>query len=199
MAHNISHLKQPEKIKKLKPKILSGIERSLNNSKSNKSNSVHTYQAREDRAFRIVVRNLHPSTPTSEIGIAISEIGYTVRNVNNVLHKTSKQLLPLFFVDLDPAEINKDIFHLKNLLYIKISIEEPHKCREIIQCTNFQNYGHSKRYYAHPPRCVRCVGHHLTSACTQPKDQPPTCTSCGGNPLQITHIYNSMLRWKYGN
>ncbi|CAI6364092.1 unnamed protein product [Macrosiphum euphorbiae] len=28
----------------------------------------HTYQAREDRAFRIVVRNLHPSTPTSEIG-----------------------------------------------------------------------------------------------------------------------------------
>jgi hypothetical protein len=73
----------------------------------------HTYQAREDRAFRIVVRNLHPFTPTSEIGIAINDIGYTVRNVSNVLHKTTRQPLPLFFVDLKPAEINNDIFHLR--------------------------------------------------------------------------------------
>jgi len=51
----------------------------------------------------------------------------------------------------------------------------------IIQCTNCQDYGHSKSYCAHPPRCVRCVGHHLTSACTQPKNQPPTCTLCGGS------------------
>lgn len=141
----------------------------------------HTYQAREDRAFRIVVRNLHPSTPTSEVGVAITEIGYSVRNVSNVLHKTSRQPLPLFFVDLDPAEINKDIFHLKNLLHTKISIEEPHKRRELIQCTNCQDYGHSKTYCAHPPRCVRCVGQHLTANCTQSKDQPPTCTLCGGN------------------
>ncbi|KAL4085224.1 hypothetical protein QTP88_027083 [Uroleucon formosanum] len=141
----------------------------------------HTYQAREDRAFRIVVRNLHPSTPTSEVGIAITDIGYSVRNVSNVLHKTSRQPLPLFFVDLDPAEINKDIFHLKNLLHTKISVEEPHKRRELIQCTNCQDYGHSKTYCAHPPRCVRCVGQHLTANCTQSKDQPPTCTLCGGN------------------
>ena len=141
----------------------------------------HTYQAREDRAFRIVIRYLHPSTPITDIGIAITEIGYSVRNVSNVLHKTSKQPLPLFFVDLDPAEINKEIFHLKSLLHTKIVIEEPHKRRELIQCTKCQDYGHSKSYCAHPPRCVRCVGHHLTSACTQSKDQPPTCTLCGGN------------------
>lgn len=31
----------------------------------------HTFQAHEDKPFQIVVRNIHPSTPTSEIGIAI--------------------------------------------------------------------------------------------------------------------------------
>lgn len=36
----------------------------------------------------------------------------TEHNVSNVLHKTSKQPLPLFFIDLDPAEINKEIFQL---------------------------------------------------------------------------------------
>lgn len=83
----------------------------------------HTFQAQEDKSFRIVVRNLHPSTPTVDIGIAIQEIGYTVRSVTNVLHKTTKSELPIFFVDLEPAEINQDIFHLNALLNTKIKIE----------------------------------------------------------------------------
>lgn len=147
----------------------------------NKKIEHHTYQAREDRAFRVVIRNLHPSTSTSEVGIAINEIGYSVRNVSNVLHKTSKRALPLFFVDLDPAGINNSIFHLKELLNTKIKVEEPYKRREIIQCINCQEYGHSKRYCAHPPRCVRCAGNHPTSACSKPKDHPPTCALCGGS------------------
>jgi len=70
----------------------------------------HTYQPQEEKAFRVVVRNFHPSTSTSEVGIAIEEIGFSVRQVSNVLQKTTKNKLPMFFVDLEPAEINKDIF-----------------------------------------------------------------------------------------
>lgn len=141
----------------------------------------HTFQAQEDKSFRIVVRNLHPSTPTVDIGIAIQEIGYTVRNVTNVLHKTTKNNLPIFFVDLEPAEINNDIFHLNSLLNTKIKIEEPYKRRNIIQCINCQEYGHSKTYCAYPSRCVRCNSNHPTSACTKTSDQPPVCVLCGGD------------------
>lgn len=140
----------------------------------------HTFQAQEDKSFRIVVRNLHPSTPTVDIGIAIQEIGYTVRSVTNVLHKTTKNKLPIFFVDLEPAEINKDIFHLNSILNTKIKIEEPYKRREIIQCINCQEYGHSKTYCAYPSRCVRCNSNHSTSACNKTSDQPPVCVLCGG-------------------
>ena len=141
----------------------------------------HTFQAQEDKSFRIVVRNLHPSTPTVDIGIAIQEIGYTVRNVTNVLHKTTKSKLPIFFVDLEPAVINQDIFHLNSLLNTKIKIEEPYKRREIIQCINCQEYGHSKTYCAYPSRCVRCNSNHSTSACNKTSDQPPVCVLCGGD------------------
>jgi hypothetical protein len=65
----------------------------------------HTYQQRENKAFRIVIRNIHPSTPTNEVGIAIQEIGFTVRQVVNVRHKITKLALPIFFVDLEPAEM----------------------------------------------------------------------------------------------
>jgi len=41
----------------------------------------HTYQFKSDKAFRVVLRNLHPSTPVSEISAAIKEIGHTVTYV----------------------------------------------------------------------------------------------------------------------
>ena len=142
----------------------------------------HTYQAHDEKPFRVVIRNIHPSTPLAEIGIAINEIGpFLVRNVSNVLNKITKNKLPIFFIDLEPAEINKDIFHITSLLNTKIKIEEPYKRRIIIQCINCQEYGHSKSYCAHPPRCVRCAANHSTSACTKSKDEPPACALCGGN------------------
>ncbi|KAL4143116.1 hypothetical protein QTP88_005482 [Uroleucon formosanum] len=128
----------------------------------------HTYQAREDRAFRIVVRNLHPSTPTSEVGIANTEIGYSVRNVSNVLHKTSRQPLPLFLVDLDPAEINKDIFHLKNLLHTKISVEESHKRRELIQYF----------FLTSIPKHIR---HKIQNSCEISSDHTPVILEINGS------------------
>jgi len=141
----------------------------------------HTYQQRENKSFRIVIRNIHPSTPTDEVGIAIQEIGFTVRQVVNVRHKITKLALPIFFVDLEPAEINKDIFHVSSILHTKVKIEEPHKRRELVQCFNFQKYGHSKTYCSHPPRCVGCAANHPSSSCNKSKDQPPTCALCGGN------------------
>lgn len=141
----------------------------------------HTYQARENKAFRIVIRNLHPSSPTVDIGAAIEDIGYSVRHVSNVIHKSTKCPLPIFFVDLEPAQINNEIFKLTSLLHTKIKVEEPHKRREIIQCSNCQEYGHSKGYCAHPPRCVRCADFHPTTQCTQSKDISPTCALCRGN------------------
>lgn len=92
--------------------------------------------------------------------IAVEEKGYTVRQVSNVIHKTTKDKLPMFFIDLEPAEINKDIFNLTSLLYTRVKIEEPHKRKTIVQCLNCRPYGHSRKYRAYPLRCVYCWEYH---------------------------------------
>jgi len=51
----------------------------------------HTYKQHENKAFRVVVRNIHLSTPLNEIGIAIQEIGFTVHQVAYVRHKIRKK------------------------------------------------------------------------------------------------------------
>lgn len=141
----------------------------------------HTYQPLEDKPFRVVVRNLHPSTPTVEIGIAIEEIGFSVRQVTNVIQKITKNNLPMFFVDLEPAAINTEIFSVTSLLHTKIKIEEPHKRRDILQCHNCQDYGHSKKYCSYSPRCVRCGEEHPSTHCTKTRDLPAKCALCKGD------------------
>ncbi|XP_073968640.1 uncharacterized protein isoform X2 [Rhodnius prolixus] len=141
----------------------------------------HTYQIKSEKAFRVVIRHLHHSTPTTIIKEDLERHNFKVRNITNVKHPTTKSPLPLFFVDLDPQENNKEIFNLRTLVYTIVKIEEPHKTTEILQCKRCQQYGHTRSYCNHNPRCVKCAGPHPSSDCTKPREQPPTCALCLGN------------------
>ncbi|KAF0712087.1 Uncharacterized protein FWK35_00020746, partial [Aphis craccivora] len=106
----------------------------------------HTYQLREDKPTRVVLRNLHPTTSTELIKSELELRLFEVRKVTNVLHKTSKSPLPLFFVDLEPSDHSNDIFKLPSFLHTKIKVEEPYKPKVISQCLNCQDYGHTRAY-----------------------------------------------------
>lgn len=92
----------------------------------------HTYQARENKVLCIVIRNLHPFSPTSKVGAAIKNLGYSVHQITNIIHTSTKRLHQIFFFDLQPVQINNKLFKLTLLLHTKIKIEAPHKRQEII-------------------------------------------------------------------
>lgn len=81
----------------------------------------------------------------------------------------------MFFVDLKPVEINKDIFSETSLLHTKIKIEEPHKRRDVIQCHNCQDYGHSEKFCSYSLRRVRCGGNHPSFSCGISSESPAKC------------------------
>jgi len=113
----------------------------------------HTYQIKAERAYRIVIRHLHHSVPLDDIKEELQKEGHTVRNIMNIKHKLTKDPLSLFFVDLEPQANNKEIFNLQFLGNAKITIEAPHKSRNIVQCQRCQAYGHSKTYCTKPYQC----------------------------------------------
>lgn len=141
----------------------------------------HTYQLKEDKPLRVVIRNLHPSTPLDLIKDELQIRLFEVRQVTNVLHRVNKIRLPLFFVDLEPTHRSKEIFQLTSFLHTKIKIEEPHKPKTISQCYNCQQYGHTKAYCGYQPRCVRCGDVHPSPDCPNSRDVPPKCALCSGN------------------
>ncbi|XP_060870450.1 uncharacterized protein LOC132944915 [Metopolophium dirhodum] len=120
-----------------------------------------------NRSFRVAIRNLHHSTLCTEISVALSEEGHSVKQVINVQDK-NRRGLPLFFVDLYRQNNNKDIFNITSLLDTKVIIEKPHQSRRgPPQCHNCQAYGHTDNYCQHESRCVKCGGDHRSVNCTK--------------------------------
>lgn len=97
--------------------------------------SYHTYQLRQERAFKVVLRNIHPSIPTEEISTALEEKGHKVRNIINIKHRTEKHPLPMFFINQEPDTNNKTIYNFEYLLNAKVKFEPPRENNVVVQCT----------------------------------------------------------------
>ena len=76
----------------------------------------YTYQLKTERAYKIVIRNLHHSTDLEAIKEELLKEGHEVTSIVNIRHWHTKAPLPLFFVDLKPKENNKSIYELNKLL-----------------------------------------------------------------------------------
>jgi hypothetical protein len=121
----------------------------------------HTYQLKEERAYRIVIKYLHHSTEIEDTRQELIELGHNSRNIINAQHRITKEPLNLFFVDLEPAENNKDIFNITVLQNKIIQIEPPRlKKNNLVHCMRCQQYGHTKFYCNKPFMCVKCSGTH---------------------------------------
>lgn len=89
--------------------------------------------------------------------------------------------MPLCAVELVNDDAGRNILNLTRLLYSVVIVEHRHHNTELPQCTNCQNYGHTKNYCHLGSRCVRCTGDHHFSKCTKPSTTPAQCVNCHGD------------------
>lgn len=141
----------------------------------------YTYQLSEEKLFRVVLRNLHPSTDVKEIQSEIESKGFNVKAVTNVIHPKTKLQLPMHFIDLFPSSRNDDIFLINALLYTRVVVEELKTNKHMIQCKRCQLYGHSQNYCNLPFRCIKCGKKHNSNACTKEDSVKPVCALCQGD------------------
>jgi len=145
-----------------------------------KNTEFHTYKPRQGRSFRVVFRNLHPSTDLHDIKQAIMEKGHEVTNIWNAKQRSTNRPLPLHFLDIKPHPTNKEIYHITTLLHTMVTVEAPHVKRAIPQCMCCQKYGHTENYCRNSPKCVKCADQHLTSECPRKfQDTAVKCANCG--------------------
>jgi hypothetical protein len=80
--------------------------------------------------------------------------------------------------NLNPSPNNQDIFKVNNICFTKVKVEAPHIRRDLVQCHRCQQYGHTKSYCNHQPKCVQCGENHTSDSCSKSKDLPAKCALC---------------------
>lgn len=138
----------------------------------------HTYQLKQERSYRVIIKGLHPTIPTEDIKAELIGLGHSVRSVTNVRSRLTKEPLSMFYVDLDPDPKNKTIYDIKYLNHALIKIEPPRRTNELVQCHRCQQFGHTKAYCKKPYRCVKCGMDHPTVECKKTAETPPRCVHC---------------------
>jgi hypothetical protein len=130
-------------------------------------------------------------------------MGHKIRNLWNIRHRFSGNTLSLFFLEIEPAANNSDIYHAEYLQNMRVKIEPPNqKQNNIPQCKRCQAHFHTKGYCAHRTRCVKCVKSHSTEQCTLPKTQPATFLRCGeSHPASYRgcKVYQGIISTKFSS
>ena len=139
------------------PEAFRKVTRSL----KDKNAAYHIYQLKTDKSYKAVIRGLHPKTNTDKISEELAKIGHQIRSINNINKYGTKQPLPLFLVELEPRNNNKDIYDIEKLLNTIVKVEPPRHKKDIPQCIRCQQYGHTKNNWNRTPACAKCAKNHL--------------------------------------
>lgn len=140
----------------------------------------HTFVPKSERPCRIVIKNLHHSTPIQAIKDVIEETGNTVKGeIINARHGSTKTPLSTWFVNLEPGPNNSEVKNIKYIYHTSVKIEDPIRKNTIPQCKRCQQYGHTKNYCMRPYRCVKCAESHNTADCPKKdRQEPAKCALC---------------------
>lgn len=150
--------------------------------------SYYTFQLKSAKGLCVVLKGIDHDVNPKEIKEALENEGFQAKNVHNIINK-DKVPQPMFRIELEPRIFNlkkgqvHPIYNLNYLLSRKITVEEPYKRKGPPQCTNCQEFGHTKTYCNLPSVCVICGDLHQTVNCKKPKEQKCIlkCGNCGGN------------------
>uniref|UniRef100_A0A2H8TR91 Nucleic-acid-binding protein from transposon X-element n=1 Tax=Melanaphis sacchari TaxID=742174 RepID=A0A2H8TR91_9HEMI len=124
------------------------------------------YLPRSRQPFRVVLRHLHHTTPTTDIINCLDDLGHKVISITNITHSTNKLPLPLFNIILVRNNNNHEIFKITKLLNSIIKFEYTKRQLGPPECHHCQKYGHTRNYCHRNPRCVKCGAEHFTENCT---------------------------------
>lgn len=151
-----------------------------------KSAEWHTYENKQTRPIRVMARNLHHSCRPEEIKDELEQRGFKVIEVVNKYKKATDKngkviitRLPLFMLTFSSEEDIKKIFKIEFICHMKVKIEAVRSSKLVPQCKKCQRYGHTQKFCARAPKCVKCAGDHLTATCQKPIKAKPQCSNCG--------------------
>ena len=138
-----------------------------------------TYENKQTRPIRVVVRKLHSSCTPDQIVHDLRQNGYQIIEAVNILKWRTKEPLPKFMLTFDRSENIKKMYEITDIRGMRVEAIHYRKTKLLPQCKNCQSSRHTKPYCNKESRCFKCAGTHPTESCKKSKEIPPKCSDCG--------------------
>lgn len=139
----------------------------------------HSYENKQERPVRVMVKKLPYSCKPERIIEDLTNKGYKIEDAVNKLSWKTKEPLNMFMLTFNNQEEIRNVFNIKYILGCMVEIQPIRSTKLVPQCKRCQAYGHTHKYCAKEPRCVKCTGKHLTKDCRKPAEDKPKCVHCG--------------------
>jgi hypothetical protein len=154
-------------------------------------NQFHTFVLKEDKPQKVVLRGIDASVPAEYVKEALlTDYNITVDKVARLTSRrpgidgaTSQEPrgLPLFVVYTMSKETAQAIRKVTKLCYSKVSVENYQSPSGPVQCYRCQRFGHTSKFCASRPQCMKCAKDHPTHECKKPKTTTGRCSNCNGD------------------
>lgn len=139
----------------------------------------YTYQDKQSRPIRVIVKDLHHSCLAVDIVDDLKRKGFKIMNAVNKLQYRTKKPLDIFMLTFEPTEDVTKIYGIRSILNSIVKVEPVKNSPLIPQCKKCQSFGHTKNYCSKQARCVKCAGKHDAVNCVLQRTDPPKCCNCG--------------------
>lgn len=139
----------------------------------------HTYQLPSEKQLHVVIKGIPEPIETEEIKNDLESKGFHPENIIRMRSRRDKRPLHMVLATLPRSE--KEIYKIKEVLSLIVTVEEQRNTERYGQCHRCQRFGHSQNRCTADPKCVKCAGSHLTSECGKDTTTPAKCVNCGEN------------------
>lgn len=158
-----------------------------------------TLHPRDQRPKKICIRGLPPFTEQNLIAESLKDYGFIVTRAAMMKNRKTGQPMPMYMVNVLPCKNFEDIYKIKVIAYISVTIEAFKSQNQIKQCYRCQGFGHASEVCKFTPKCLRCAEKHWTKECPHEGKITPTCANCGqvGHPATFRGCSKHPLYVKY--
>jgi len=150
------------------------------------------HQLREDKPFKLVIRNIHSTVPREEIERCYTDKGFNVANIycprkpglrGTMSDVTNDERQNLFYVNLKMSPNVTESLKIKQIGRHRVTVEKATRNKDLVQCYKCQNFGHTQNCCFIKPVCGNCAGDHPTNSksCESHLNNQCMCANCGEN------------------
>ncbi|GBN80876.1 Nucleic-acid-binding protein from transposon X-element, partial [Araneus ventricosus] len=140
-----------------------------------------TFNLKQDRPRKIVLRGLPVCTPLEDVKNEIIKASFDVVSISRHTKFQNKSPMPLVYVQIGNSKGAESIYSYTEILGTKISVESYRGRKGPSQCWRCQGFFHSSAGCCLPQKCVKCAGPHTAKECPFAFDDKLTCSNCAGD------------------